>query len=142
MPTPQRACKSLCQKIRASMQRHNRCIWTSSIQNFPQNRSLHGSLALNRLNTATPTRQNVDFSYVCIITQISELRSSNPMLHCPCAFIQLNTREKMRGTSCSKCLSRTQQQLANAHGYVDTWSRANYQPTRHHETMSRQCSYG
>ena len=54
-------------------------------------------LALNRLNTATPTRRNGDLSHVRIITQISEPRSSSSMLHCPCAFTQPTTRERMRG---------------------------------------------
>ena len=38
-------------------------------------------LALNRFNTATQTRRNV--SHVRTITQISELRSSDSMLHFP-----------------------------------------------------------
>ena len=52
---------------------------------------------LNRLNTATQTRRNVDLSHVHTITQISEPRFSNLMLHCPCAFTQPNTQERMRG---------------------------------------------
>ena len=54
-------------------------------------------LALNRLNTATQTRRNTDLFHVFIITQFSEPRFSNSMLHCPCAFTQPITRERMRG---------------------------------------------
>ena len=53
-------------------------------------------VALNRLNTATQTRRNVDLSHVCTSTQISEPRSSYSMLQFPCASTQPNTRERMR----------------------------------------------
>ena len=77
-------------------------------------------LALNRLNTETQTRRNVDLSHVRTSTQISDPRSSNSMLQCPCGFTQPNTRERMRGTSRSQRLTKTQQQKASGHGYVDT----------------------
>ena len=54
-------------------------------------------LALNRLNTATQTRRNVELSHVRTITQISELLSANSMLYCQCAFIQPNAPERLRG---------------------------------------------
>ena len=44
VPTSQIACKSLCQNMRTSMQGHNRCIWTSTIQKCPQNHSLQFSI--------------------------------------------------------------------------------------------------
>ena len=40
-------------------------------------------LALNRFSTATQTRRNVDLSHVRTMTQISEPRCSNSMLHFP-----------------------------------------------------------
>ena len=38
--TSQVARKNLCKKMQTSSQRHNRCIWTSSTEHFPQNGSL------------------------------------------------------------------------------------------------------
>ena len=54
-------------------------------------------LVLSRLNTATQRRPKVDLSHFYTITQISEPRPSNSMLHCPWAFTHPSTREKMRG---------------------------------------------
>ena len=42
--TSQIVCKNLCQNMQTSMQRHNRYIWTSSIQNFGQKCSPQGSI--------------------------------------------------------------------------------------------------
>ena len=44
VPTYQIACKTLCQHMRTPMRRQNRCIGTSSIQNFGQDRSLQGGI--------------------------------------------------------------------------------------------------
>ena len=53
---------------------------------FAKNMACTVVLALNRLNTATQTRRNVDLSHFRTSTQISDPRSSNSMLRCPCAF--------------------------------------------------------
>ena len=56
IPTSKIVCKSLCQNMRTSMQRHDRFISTSSIQNFGQNSGLQGSFgaeSAQRLNTNT-----------------------------------------------------------------------------------------
>ena len=94
---------------------------------------------LNWLNSATQIRRNLNLSHVRTSTQISDPRSSNSMLRCPCAFAQPNMREKMRGTSHSEWSTKTQQQKASGHAYVDTGNRK-FQPTPHPETMLRLCS--
>ena len=81
-----------------------------------------GVLVLNRLNTATETMQNENFSHVCTITQMSDPHSSNWMLQPPCDFAHPNTRERMRSISHSKWATKTQHQKTNAHGYVETWN--------------------
>ena len=45
VPTSHLACKNLCQNTRTCMQRNNRCNWTSSIQNFSQNRNIQCSIS-------------------------------------------------------------------------------------------------
>ena len=54
-------------------------------------------LALDQFSTATQTRRNVDLSHVRTMTQISEPRSSNSMLHFSWPFTQPNTRARMQG---------------------------------------------
>ena len=69
---------------------------------FAQHVAFWVVLALNRLNTATQTRRNVDLSHVRTSTEISDPRSSNSMLRFPCVLAQPNTRKRMRGTSRSE----------------------------------------
>ena len=54
-------------------------------------------LVLNRFRTAMQTRRKVDLSHVRTITQISQPRSSNSMLHLPWLLTHPKTRARMRG---------------------------------------------
>ena len=97
VPTFHITCKSYCKNMRTSMQRHNRCIRTSSIQKFCQNCGLQGSIGAE-----VAQHRNKDTAKCGPLPRPHH--HPNPwaallkfMLHCPCAFTQPNTQEKMRG---------------------------------------------
>ena len=86
--TSQIACKSLNQNMRTSMQRHERCIWTSSSRNFPQKCSLQcsvGTESAQHRNTNTPRCGPLLRPHHYLNIRAALLKISNSMMHYPCA---------------------------------------------------------
>ena len=96
-PLPRYLAKISAGTCRPSCRDRSGASGTAVSRFFPRLVASSVVLELNRLNIATQTRRNVDFSHVRNITQISAPRSSNSMLHCPCAFTRPKTENRMRG---------------------------------------------
>ena len=128
--------------MRTSMQRNNRCIWTSSIQIFPQNCSLQGSIGAESAqyyNTNT-----TKCGPLPCLHHHPDLWSALFKLNAALSMRLQITEQTRKGARVLPVQNDRLKHSTNKPMHMDTQthSTGKYQPTPRRETMSRQCSFG